>query len=235
MEDKETLENNIADTIIERPVGFDVDGQHFCIYPVTLGKTYILTRLLKSLDANGSVIADNPYLEALRLCSERKDIVCRILTYHTLNRREELFDNALIDSRTDLFADKLSTEELAMLFTLVISGDNTEEYIKYFGIDKERSERTRIASVKKDSSSVIFGGNSIYGTLIDFACQRYGWTMDYVMWGISYANLKMLTADAITTIYLSEDERKQLGMSVGDVVNGDDSRNKDLIRELLGE
>ena len=53
MEDKEILEMGIADTIIEKPIGFIVDEQHFYIYPVTLGKTYILARLLKSLMKKG--------------------------------------------------------------------------------------------------------------------------------------------------------------------------------------
>ena len=117
-----------------------------------------------------------------------------------------------------------------------LSGDNTEEFIKHFGIDKERLERNRIAAVKKDNSSVTFGGNSTYGTLIDFACQRYGWTMDYILWGISYANLKMLMADAITTVYLSEDERKKLNiLDDSEVVNADDPKNKELIRRMLSE
>ena len=122
------------------------------------------------------------------------------------------------------------------MFTIVLSGDNTEEFIKHFGIDKERLERNRIAAVKKDNSSVTFGGNSTYGTLIDFACQRYGWTMDYILWGISYANLKMLMAAAITTVYLSEDERKKLNIfDDSEVVNADDPKNKELIRRMLSE
>ncbi|WP_300701319.1 hypothetical protein [Bacteroides sp.] len=234
MEDKELLEMNIADTIIERQIGFNVGKQRFCIYPPTLGKTYLLARLLKGLEANEKIIYTNPYLEAMRLCTEKKDVVCRVLAYNTFNRKEDILDNRKVDKRTEAFS-KLDVEELATLFTLVLSDDNTESYISYFGIDKERVERARIAKIKNDSSSVTFGGNSTYGTLIDFACQRYGWSMDYVVWGISYANLKMLMADAITTIYLSEEERKQLGMSVGEVINGDDPKNKNLIRQMLNE
>ena len=235
MEDKEILEMGIADTIIEKPIGFIVDEQHFYIYPVTLGKTYILARLLKSLETNEEGLVSNPYMEALRLCTGKKDVVCRILAYHTFNRKEELFDNVQIDDRVNLFVDKLDLEELVTLFTLVLSSDNTEEYIKYFGIDKERQDRTRIASVKKDNSSITFGGRSIYGTMIDFACQRYGWKMNHLLWEISYANLKMLMADAITTIYLSEEERKLLGKSVGEVINGDDPINRELVREMIRE
>ncbi|MBV3856293.1 hypothetical protein KSY24_21425 [Bacteroides thetaiotaomicron] len=234
MEDRELLEMNIADTIIERPVGFNIGSQQFYLYPPTLGITYHLARLFKSLEADARLISANPYLEAIRLCTEKKEIVCRILSNYTFNRKEDVFDGIKVEVRAKEFSE-LAAEELATIFTIVLSGDNTEEFIKYFGIDKERLERSRIAAVKKDNSSVTFGGNSTYGTLIDFACQRYGWTMDYVMWGISYANLKMLMADAITTIYLSEEERKLLGRGVGEVINADDPRNRELIRRMIGE
>ena len=60
--------------------------------------------------------------------------------------------------------------------------------------------------------------------------------MDYVMWGISYANLKMLMADAITTVYLSEDERKKLNIyDDSEVINADDPKNRDLMRRMLSE
>ena len=234
MEDRELLEMNIADTIIERPVGFNIGSEQFYLYPPTLGITYHLARLFKSLEADARLISANPYLEAIRLCTEKKEIVCRILSNYTFNRKEDVFDGIKVEVRAKEFSE-LAAEELATIFTIVLSGDNTEEFIKYFGIDKERLERSRIAAVKKDNSSVTFGGNSTYGTLIDFACQRYGWTMDYVMWGISYANLKMLMADAITTIYLSEEERKLLGRGVGEVINADDPRNRELIRRMIGE
>ena len=236
MEDRELIEMNIADTIIGRPIGFKVGSRSFFIYPPTLGKTYLLARLLKALGANDKIVSLNPYMEALRLCKEKKDVVCRILSYYTLNRKEDVLSNSKVDYWSKWFERKLDDEELATIFVLILSGDNTEEYVKYFGIDKERQERRRIADVKKDNSSITFGGNSTYGTLIDFACQRYGWTMDYVTWGISYANLKMLMADAITTIYLSAEERKQLHIFDNqEYINADDPKNKELIREMLND
>lgn len=234
MEDRERIEMDIADTIIERPVAFNVGNRKFFIYPPTLGKTYLFARLFKELGANDRIIAANPYMEALRLCHEKKEIVCRILSYYTFNRKDDVCDNSKVEYRAKWFESKLDNEELSTLFVLILSGDNTDEYIKYFGIDKEREERKRIAEVKKDNSSITSGGNSTYGTLIDFACQRYGWTMDYVVWGISYANLKMLMADAITTIYLSAEERKQLHIfDDKEYINADDPKNKEVIRELL--
>lgn len=236
MEDRELLEMNIADNIIERPVGFSVGKQNFFIYPVTLGKTYLLARLFNSLDVDDKVIATNPYLEAMRLCDTKKETVCRILAYHTFNRKDEILNNTKVEQRTKMFEKYLDNEELATVLVLILSGDNTEEFIRYFGIDKERTQKDRIYKIKDSKGSISFGGKSTYGTLIDFACQRYGWTMDYVVWGISYANLKMLMADAITTIYLSEDERKKLNIfDDSEVINADDPKNRDLIRRMLHE
>lgn len=72
IEDRKIIEMNIADTIMERPYGFQVNKRHFYLYPITLGKTYLLSRLIESLDMNADIIKSNPYMEALRLCQEKK-------------------------------------------------------------------------------------------------------------------------------------------------------------------
>ena len=162
--------------------------------------------------------------------------VCRILSYSTFNRKNDLFDNSKVDKRTKLFSRTLSEEELATILVLILTSDNMDTFLRHFGIDKENTERKRIAKVKKDNSSISFGGNSTYGTMIDFACQRYGWTFDYVVWGISYINLRMLMADAITTVYLSSDEMKQLGISGSEeIIDAGNPKNRERIKALLEE
>ena len=42
-------------------------------------------------------------------------------------------------------------------------------------------------------------------------------------------------ADAITTVYLSDEERKKLGRGDGKVVNADDPKNRELIRKMISE
>jgi len=44
-----------------------------------------------------------------------------------------------------------------------------------------------------------------------------------------------LQADAITTVYLSDEERKKLGRGEGRVVNADDPKNRDLVRRMISE
>lgn len=83
MGDRELLEMNIADTIIERPIGFSVGKRSFFIYSATLGKTYFLARLFNSLEANNKVICHNPYLGAIKLSETSKETVCWLLAYCT--------------------------------------------------------------------------------------------------------------------------------------------------------
>ena len=99
MKDKELLEMNIADTIIERPIGFNIGSQQFYLYPPTLGMTYHLAGLFKSLEADARLVSTNPYLEAIRLCTEKKEVVCRILSNFTFNRKEDVFDSVKIEAR----------------------------------------------------------------------------------------------------------------------------------------
>ena len=95
--------------------------------------------------------------------------------------------------RAKFFEDNISEEDIATILTIILLNDEIEEFIQYFGIDADREMTSQISRIKGEGSST-FGGKSIYGLLIDFACQRYGWTMDYVLWGISYVNLNMLFA-----------------------------------------
>ena len=223
MDYKETIEMNIADTIMEKPVSFLIGRRRFYLYPPTLGKRYLLSRLTNGLGVNKQILSSNPYLEAYRLASEKKELVCRILAYHSLKRKCDIQNEGMVSKRADLFRKKLNDEELAQLLVMTFSYENVSEYIVHLGLDKEHAERS-------------FCGKSTYGTIIDWACQRYGWSMEYVVWGISYANLQMLMADSITSVYLSPEERKKLGITDNlEIINADDPKNRELILGLLKE
>ena len=232
-EDKKLIDMNIADTIIERPHGFQVNQCQFYLYPVTLGKTYLISRLVECLGINLEIIKANPYMEALRLCQEKKEIVCRILSYHTINRKDELFDCNLVQERCDFFCKELDDDSMAQLLVMVLPEGDISTYVKHLGIDKEKEWQAKAMKAKKDNNSLVFGGKSIYGTLIDAACQRYGWTFEYVVWGISYANLQLLLADSVTSIYLSDEERKRINIPQDrNVINADDPENMAKIKAM---
>lgn len=78
LEDGKLIDMDIADTIIERPHGFKVNQRQFYLYPVTLGKTYLISRLVECLGINLEIIKANPYMEALRICQEKKRKACAV-------------------------------------------------------------------------------------------------------------------------------------------------------------
>lgn len=232
-EDRKLIDMNIADTIIGRPHGFKVNQRQFYLYPATLGKTYLISRLVGCLDINSDIIKANPYMEALRLCQEKKEVVCRILSYHTINKKGKLFDCDFVQERCDFFFRKLDNESMAQLFVMVFPEGDISTYTKHLGIDKEKEWQAKAMRAKKDNNSLTFGGKSIYGTLIDTACERYGWTFEYVVWGISYANLQLLLADSVTSIYLSDEERKRVNIPKDrSVINADDPANMARIKAM---
>lgn len=236
MEYKKLLEINIADTIIERPYGFHVGDRHFSIYHPSLGKTYLLLRLFEELGINNDIISTNPYMEALRLCEIKRDVVCRILAYSTFCSKEDILDNLKVDGRSSLFNSELDNNELATLFIIVLSFDSIESYIQHLGIDKDIDLKNKISKLRNNSGFISLGGHSEYGLLIDPVCERYGWSKDYVLWGISYSNLKMLLADKIESISLSKEEMRQLHIFDNkNYINADDPKNKEIIRELLND
>lgn len=230
------IEQAIADTIIERPQGFKIEGRQFYLYPITLGKSYLLSRIMTSLGVNNEVIQSNPYLEALRLANTKKSEILRIIAYHTLEGKEVL-DNVLVEERIDYLSTHLDEKEMAQIFMTVLSQENVSAFIKHLKIDKEKEAQSKVMKCKKENKNTFtFGGKSVYGTLIDHFCQRYGWTMDYVVWGISYNNLQMLMADEVTTIHLDDKEAKRCRVSNDRrFISGDDPKNIERIRKMFSD
>lgn len=238
------IELNIYDALIEKPYCFSVgeegkDERHFYLFPVTLGKLHLLRRHLDNLHINTDNMKMNPHLEALRIVKENKEEVCRILAYHTLKKKRDIFDYELVESRTAYFKENVDDEDLASVLILILSKDDVEGFMKYLGITKEQERLKTLVDAKKSAekgtNDMSFGCKTIYGTLIDVACERYGWTLDYVVWGISFVNLHLLLADRIQHIYITDDEKKRIPKSLlttGDTINADDTRNMEKILSM---
>lgn len=70
-----------------------------------------------------------------------------------------------------------------------------------------------------------FGGKTIYGLLIDAACKNYGWTKEYAVWGIDVISLRLMLADSINSVYLSDEDLKHLHIPSGDVLDAGNAEN----------
>ena len=178
----------------------------------------------------------NPYLEALRLAESKRNECLRIISYHTAKSKDEIFDDDLILERIDYLEKNLDNEDIAQLLIVLFTETSVEEYIKHFRLDKDKEDMKRVLRCKKNvKGSYTFGGKSIYGSMIDHLAQRYGWTMDYIVWSISFKNVQMLLADMITNIHLTEEEAKKCHVSNDrDFISGDDMKNIEKIKQMFG-
>ncbi len=230
MKEKEKdLELYIADALMRRPYGFVVNGQRMFLYPVTLGKMYLLQRYIEQLDINMENLQRDVSLEALRLVNAKKDICLSIISFHTFDTQWELFDMSIILERKALLDKELSVEDIAALMIIILTSERTSLFKHHLGIDKEQERMNTVMSVKTkgDKNNFSFGGKSVFGVLLDTACERYGWTKEYVVWGIDYASLQLMLADKVTSIYCTDEELKKLPKWVRNTgkeeqVNGDD-------------
>lgn len=238
------IDMNIDDALIEKPHCFGVETEgkgerHFYLFPVTLGKLHLLKRHMDNLEIDFNMLAINPCTEALRLATTKKEECCRILTYHTLKKKRDIFDYLLVEERVKFFGEHLTYEELAAVILVILTKDNIDKFKAHLGIAKENERMRKVAEAKKKAqksqNDFSFGCKSIYGTLIDTACERYGWSYDYVMWGISLINLQLMLADRMQNIYLTDDEKKKVSAGLldgGETINADDKANMEKILSM---
>lgn len=225
----------LIDAVIERPVSFSVGKEQMFLYPASLGKMYIVAKILDSLNVSSLAILEDAFTEAARLCRYKREDAIRLIAFYTVNKKEDHFDNSLIQNRCSVLSS-LDNEELATLLMVVLTQDSSEHFIKEYGIDKEKQTVQRIIKYKNEKGNLSFGGRTVYGTLIDSACERYGWSFEYVVWGISYTNLRMITADSVVSMYLSNEDMKKLHISADrEVIDASDPKNFERIRKMLEE
>lgn len=208
--DSNNFEETLADAVLNRPQEFFIGQKRYELHSPTLGMSILIERLMKQLDYNRDVLMKQPNFEALKICSLEKEKVCGILAIYTLRDFDKIINSAIRKEREKELS-QLKTEELAELFILILTAVNAETLISLSGLIKDQQTQAKIAKYKnKEGHTQTFGGKTLYGILIDTACAKYGWTKEYVVWGIDLLSLRMMLADSINSVYLSDDEMKNL-------------------------
>lgn len=237
---KHSIDNLVIESILEKPITFTLDTENgkvrfFYVYPPSLGISFLTADLLKELHFDNRLLALNQQYEMLRLCTEQKETVRRIIAIHSFQRRSDAIHEEKVQQRLKELAPLDAAELSTVLLAIMDWNTLQDKYIKHFGIDKERKQREKINRVKEeDDSSITFGGNSIYGSLLDYACERYKWELGYVIWGISLVNLDMMLADSMQSVYLTEKERKKVHIAPkGSIIKADDPKNAALVEQFF--
>ena len=204
------IEQFIADALIGRPYPFSVEERNFALYPVTLGKVFLTQRMIEGMEINNTVLNSDVSLEALRLAKEKREECLTLIYYHTCKTKDEVFDAVRLKDTTEFFDKNMSEEDIATLLIMIFSADKTEEFMKHLGIKEEQKRLAAVMKAKKAKGSLSFGGKSQFGILLDVACERYGWTKDYVVWEIDYDSLRLMLADKVNSVFCSDDELKKI-------------------------
>ena len=217
-DNKDIILSNVWDALIELPIEYKVNGQLFYLYPPSLGSTMLINSATNRISNQEELV-----YELLAICSfeNRADAKKR----SALNRRIEEIKQA-------------SIEELMPMYMMFKEwGQDQERFIKHFQLDIEQRYMKRAHDAKEnDGGSLTFNGKSVYGSLIDVACERYGWSLEYVVWGISLINLNMLMADKVVSVYLTKEESKKAAVPQNRaIVKVDKNMSKEQLLAFLGK
>lgn len=213
---KKDIEYDLADVIIGMPHDFFIGEDRFRLYPMTLAKMFLLKRHFDELDFSEENVRLNPYMEAVRLAEEHTEVCCRIIAVFTApNTYKDLYDYEAIESRFVRFKENMSFEDIATLMVHALTWDKTEALYEYTGLNKEAVRRYKVMEVKKDDkNNISFGGLSLFGTFIG-QLKEMGYSDNEILYERGYCYLKMMIADKITSVYLSDDELKKLPEEAG--------------------
>lgn len=232
---KTDIEYDLADVIIGAPHDFFVEKDRFRLYPMTLAKMFLLKRYFDELDFSEENVRLNAYMEAVRLAEEHTEVCCRIIAVFTApNTYKDLFDYDAIEKRFERFKEKLSYEDIATMMVYVLTWDKTDALYRHIGLDKEALRRAKIMKVKKDDkNNISFGGLSLFGTFIG-QLKEMGYSDDEILYEKDYCYLRMMIADKMTSVYLSDDELKSLPDEVGGtMIDANDPQAMDKLRGKL--
>lgn len=227
-------EQEIYNTVLQLSYGFSAGEFKFKIYPLTLGKDMLLKQHVKAVERISGIGSANLQEMALRAVRTQKNEVLRILAIYTLERKEDLLDETSITSRmVDLDSVLEEDEEAALLVICFQEQGKVVELMDATGITDMRDRLAMVNKAKQQNrNSIPFGGLTIYGRLLDVACERYGWTLDYVLWGISVTNLQMMLADQMTSVFITDEELKHIGEE-DEVIDCDDPGNRNQLHDFL--
>ena len=217
------IEIDITDVLLEVPIEVSIGRRRFRIYPLSLGKSFVVERLLDRIGL--SRLGDNRLNNFLLLAAigAHRDDFLKLIAYYTLPG-DECLDTVKVERRIKELR-KVKNHQIAALTSIALSSERTPEIMEHFRFEEESKRYDKVSRVKKsDGNNVMFGGRTVWGCVIDFLAQRYGWTLQYILWGISCSNLSLLMKDYVRTVYLTDDELKEAGLPKDNIfIKADDN------------
>ena len=225
----------LADVLTEKPHEFTIGRKHYLLYPITLAKMFLLRGYIEGLSVNYRIMSVNPLLEALRVVEQHRELCCSIIAIHTTpNTFKDIYNCQAIDARRKAFM-KVGDNDLATLMVLVMSADKTEHLMNITGIADEQERLKKVMGIKKegDRNYLTFGGLTLFGTFIA-PLKELGYTDNEIIFEKGYTFLRLMLADKITSVMLTDKERENLFIrDGGTMIDGNDPESFKKVEELM--
>lgn len=229
------LEYALADIITAKPHDIRIGRKVLRFYPVTLAKAFVLRRWMDALKMDVNLLHKSPYIECLRLVETQRDIVTEILAVHSSpNTRNDLHDSHARSVRRNLLAS-VKQEHLAGLLLTMLTQDKTEELTDYLGLRSEHERLMEALHVKREVSknNLNFGGKSIFGGFIG-QLKEMGYSDEEILFEHGYSYLRLMLADEVTSVYLSDKELENLPQSAGGtLLDGETDEDLNQLESLI--
>ncbi len=234
------IEKMLVDAIVEAPIEFELEGKYFCIYPKCFGVNTLVNNIRRHLDINEENVRINPILECLRICQEKRSLVLRLITLCTCKGQKQITNAAFIEKRMKFFNEHMEESDMANLLLHCLQDDSEKlaTFMKAFGINEQLELKRKIIEIKggQSGNQVSYGGVTLMGSLFGWFSEHFGWTADYIIYGISYVNLMMMYYDHIESVYLTDKELKKLPARMlanrEDIIDGN---NRDAVMKAVIE
>ena len=234
----ESLLLEMVDAITELPLSIKAGGQLFYIYPPSFGSTILISKVLQKAGIGEMAAGGLGVINALKLFKEQKELIGTLLAICSFENRRDACNNELLAERAEKLKSVSIKEATGVLMSILNTNEMLSRFCEESGINKENRFRQRVLKVKNsDSSSISFGAKTIYGSLFGQVCEKFHWSLDYAVWGISFLNLNMLVIDQSSTIFLTEEERKQIRFpkEIENSISADDPQMRDEVEKFLAD
>lgn len=127
----------------------------FKIYPPSLGKLQLLSKLFLQLGLDIEEVKMDPATEIFKCCSDKSDILAEIMAVAVLRTKEELLNSSLIEERKQLFLWYTTPEDFSIIVGAILmqidltNFSNSIRLTKLFRLNEPKESRRGANRVEK--------------------------------------------------------------------------------------
>lgn len=126
----------VSDAITEKPISFSVGDEKFEIKSPTFGKMQVLSKCYLMLDIDEEKFDKEPHLEAMRVCENHTDDVCRLMSVATFDKKEDLLDDEKIKQRADFLKYNTGPTEFCDVILAIMTQIDYANFINSIRLTK---------------------------------------------------------------------------------------------------